>query len=123
MESLMKDAKRDLDFKIVDAKEEELEEGAGESQVAKDLTQMMMQIKGMEGQKMIQMNTTALENKINAVQIISSLAQVLGPIFIDFVEPVAKLIVDELIHDKLSSTVRKEAARTCAVLLNCVPDQ
>jgi hypothetical protein len=27
MESLIRDAKRDLDFKIVDAKEEELEEG------------------------------------------------------------------------------------------------
>jgi hypothetical protein len=91
--------------------------------VATDLTQMMMQIKGMEGQKMIQMNTTALENKINAVQIICALAQVLGPIFIDFVEPIAKLLSEELIHDKLSSTVRKEAAKTCAVLLGCIPDQ
>ncbi len=48
MESLVRDAKRDLDFKVVDAKEEELEE-SGEDKVAKDITQMMMQIKGMEG--------------------------------------------------------------------------
>lgn len=35
------------------------------------------------------MNTTALENKINAVQIIGSVAQALGPVFFEYVEPVA----------------------------------
>jgi hypothetical protein len=66
MESLFKDLKRDLDFKIVDAKEEELE-NAEDSEVQ----QIRLQIKGVEGAKTIQMNTTALENKISAIQVIS----------------------------------------------------
>jgi len=49
------------------------------------------------------MNTTALENKINALEIIGSVAQALGPVFFDFVEPVAQLIATDLIHDKYSS--------------------
>jgi hypothetical protein len=71
MESLIKDAKRDVDFKIVDATEEELEEADdGEKPVEK----ILLQIKGVEGKKAIQMNTTALENKINALEVIGSVA-------------------------------------------------
>jgi hypothetical protein len=66
------------------------------------------------------MNTTALENKVNATQIIGAIAQVLGPIFIDYVEPTLQLIISELMHNKLSSTIRKESTKTCAVLLDCL---
>jgi hypothetical protein len=63
MESLFKDLKRDLDFKLVDATEEELENNEEGSKVQ----QIKLSIKGVEGAKMISMNTTALENKITAL--------------------------------------------------------
>lgn len=66
MEALYRDAKRDLDFKIVDATEEELEEKDGDEKVPKHIQKIAMKIQGMEGQKMISMNTVALENKVNA---------------------------------------------------------
>lgn len=121
MESLFRDARRDLDFKIVDAVEADLEEQ--EDGEKNDLQKIVMKIKGMEGQKTIQMNTTALENKLNAVQIIRSLAQEMKYHFADYVDPVTQLIVSELMHDKLSSTVRKEATKTCAALIGCLREQ
>lgn len=48
MESLFRDAKRDLDFKIVDATEEEIEENDGDT-APKDIQKISMKIKGMEG--------------------------------------------------------------------------
>lgn len=61
---------RDLDFKIVDAVEEELEEEEGSKQVQK----ISLKIKGVEGSKTIQMNTVALENKLSAVQTVGAIA-------------------------------------------------
>jgi len=63
MSSLHKDMTRDLDFKIVDAAEEELEEDDDNKQVQK----IFLKIKGVEGRKTIEMNTVALENKIGAI--------------------------------------------------------
>jgi hypothetical protein len=116
MESLMKDSKRDLDFKIVDAVEEELE-NAEEGEVQK----IKLSIKGVEGAKTIQMNTTALENKIAAIEIIGAVAQALGSNFADYIEPVASLIASDLIHDKYSSSVRKNSTKICVVLIDCCP--
>lgn len=61
---------RDLDFKIVDTVEEELEEEEGSKQVQK----ISLKIKGVEGSKTIQMNTVALENKLSAVQTVGAIA-------------------------------------------------
>lgn len=47
----------------------------------------------------------------------------LGPVFVDYVEPITALLISDLLHDKLSSTVRKEAAKLCSILLNCLPDR
>jgi hypothetical protein len=86
MESLLKDVKRDLDFKIVDAAEEELEEKEdGENPIQK----IRLQIKGVEGAKTIQMNTSALENKIAAITIVGAVAQALGVHFSDYVMPIS----------------------------------
>lgn len=63
MESLTRDLKKDLDFKLVDAKEEELEN----NEEGKSVQQIKLSIKGVEGAKMISMNTSALENKITAL--------------------------------------------------------
>ena len=38
------------------------------------------------------MNTNALESKINSLEIISNLAENLGPAFFDYVEEVATII-------------------------------
>ena len=69
------------------------------------------------------MNTTALENKIDAIRVTSAVASALKVHFVDYVEPLAKLVVDELIHDKFSSSVRKNSTKLCSPLLECCPTQ
>lgn len=88
MPALLKDARRDIDLKIQDA------ETAGTDE---QNTALKVKIKGLEGERQISMNTNALENKINAIQIIKNLAQNLGPGFFEQVEPIANLISTELL--------------------------
>jgi hypothetical protein len=83
---------------------------------------MQFALKGLEGTKQIQMNTSVLENKIMAVQVIKKIAASLGPLFFDHVEEVSQLIVTDLIADKYSSAIRKEAAKTLSILLRCTND-
>ena len=83
---------------------------------------MQFALKGLEGTKQIQMNTSVLENKIMAVQVIKKIAASLGPLFFDHVEAVSQLIVTDLIADKYSSAIRKEAAKTLSILLRCTND-
>jgi hypothetical protein len=68
------------------------------------------------------MNTTALENKIDAIRVTNSVASALGVHFVDYVEPIAQLAIEQLIHDKFSSSVRKNSSKLCATLLECCPD-
>jgi DNA-binding protein YbaB len=82
MPALIKDAVRDIDLKIQDA------ELAGDD----GNTALKVKIKGMEGERQISMNTNALENKINAIEIIKNLAQNLGTGFFEQVEQVANLV-------------------------------
>ena len=35
---------------------------------------------------------------------------------------VSLAVINELIHDKISSSVRKAATKVCSVLLDCCPD-
>ena len=96
----MKDAAKNVDMKIVTAKEAELEnaDDADGTATAGDMPKMTLSIKGVEGPLQIHMNTAALENKTSALEIIKGLASSLGPLFIDHVQPVAKLLVTELMH-------------------------
>lgn len=119
MEALVKDMRRDLDLKIVDANEEELEDAEDEEQP--HLQKIKLSVKGVEGAKTIQMNTTALENKIDAIRVTSAVASALGTHFFEYVEPIANLVVQELIHDKYSSSVRKGSTKLCAPLIECCP--
>ena len=107
----MKDASKDVDMKIVTASVAELE-NTDEGQAAADKSKMTLQIKSAEGPLHIQVNTAELENKTSAIQIIKDLADSLGPNFIEFVQPVAKLLVTELMHFHLSATIRKASTRT-----------
>lgn len=40
------------------------------------------------------MNTTALENKIDAIRVTNSVASALGVHFVDYVEPIAQLVIE-----------------------------
>lgn len=88
MEQLLADAKKSVDMKVVTAKEAELENKDANDE-SSSLQKMTISIRGHEQPLQIHMNTAALENKISALQIIKGIAQTLGPLFFDFVEPVA----------------------------------
>lgn len=95
----MKDASKNVDMKVVTAKEAELENADdGEEKPGSDMPKMTLSIRGVEGPLEIHMNTAALENKIQSLQIIKGLAHTLGPLFIAYVQPVATLLVTELMH-------------------------
>lgn len=76
MPALLKDAARDIDLKIQDA------EISGQDQDDKS-TSLNVKIKGFEGERKISMNTNALENKINAIQIIKNIAGNMGTGFFE----------------------------------------
>ena len=52
MASLIADAKKDIDFKVVDAKEAELEE-QDDDEKSRDIQKMSFALKGVEGTKQI----------------------------------------------------------------------
>lgn len=61
--ALLKDAQKDIDFKVKDADEfEGKQDDEGDTNQA-----MILKVKGMEGAKQVSMNTNALESKINAI--------------------------------------------------------
>ena len=66
---------------------------------------------------MISMNTTALENKITALQILGQVAQALGTNYNEFVGPTCEHL-STLMHDKLSSSVRKNSTKLCFVMVD-----
>jgi hypothetical protein len=111
-------------MKLVSAKEAELENQDDEDGDAKNaMPKIIVSIRGHDTPMQMHMNTAALENKINAVQIIKGVSTTLGPLFGDYVEPVAQLLVTELMHCQISTAVRKVATKTLAVLLMCAKDQ
>ena len=120
MPSLLRDAQKDIDLKIQDVELTNREETLQNKD--KGIDTIKVKVKGLEGERAISMNTHALENKINAIQIIQNLAANLGPSFFDFVEPVANIIVSQLLAFNYARAVRKEAAKCLPFLLQCVPD-
>ena len=120
MTALLSDASKDIDFKIVDAKEAELEDG--EEDETPEIQKMQIAIKGVEGTKQIQKNTSVLENKIMAIQVIRKIASSLGKLFFSQVEVVSKLVTESLMRDKFSSAIRKESTKMLNTLLMCTND-
>lgn len=114
MPALLKDANRDIDLKIQDA---DMPSGKDD-----EVTALNVKIKGLEGERQISLNTNALENKINAIQIIKNLAQSLGTGFFEQVEPVTQLILKELLTYQYAKAVRKAATQTLVFLLNSCQD-
>ena len=120
----MADAARNVDMKVVTAKEAELENADDDDgDKGGPMKMCQLSIRGVEAPIQIHMNTAALENKISALEIIKGLAHTLGPLFIDFVQPVSTLLVTELMHNQISTAVRKIATKTLSHLLLCTKDQ
>lgn len=119
IQSLIADMNKDLDFRVVDADQAELEEKDDDSKTK--IQKINVQVKGFEGAKQIQMNTAALENMISALKVTRSIATEMGAHFSDFIEPLVHVLTTNLMHLKLSSTVRQEATRLCSPLIFCCP--
>jgi hypothetical protein len=81
---LIADMKKDLDFRIVDAAMAELEEQGEKNKIEK----INVQVRGFEGTRQIQMNTTALQSMISALKVTRSIASEMGVHFADFIEPI-----------------------------------
>lgn len=125
MDSLLADATKNVDMKVVSAKEAELEnaeEGAESAPGSDAMKKMTLSIRGLEGPLQIHMNTAVLENKISALTIIKALAAALGPKLGDYVDRTATLLVTELMHCQVSSSVRKISTKTLSILLMCARD-
>jgi len=123
METLMADAIKSVDMKVVTAKEAELENADDDESGGNEMKKMTLSIRGVEGPLQIHMNTAVLENKISALTIIKSLAHTLGPLMSDYVDTIANLFVTELMHNQISSHIRKIATKTLSLLLMSAKDR
>lgn len=63
--ALLKDAQRDIDFKIIDSDETNVE--GDEADHKGGVQTLNLKVKGLEGAKQVSMNTNVLEVKINAI--------------------------------------------------------
>lgn len=84
MEKLLKDVVADVDFKLED---NEIAGLASTTPTESGVTSISVQMKGIEGNKKLSLNTNALEAKINSVQVIRELAKNLGSSFYQYIEP------------------------------------
>ena len=65
----MADADRDIEFKVCDA-----DELADDDDEDSGIQSLQVKVKGMEGAKQVSLNTSALEVKSNAVEILKNLS-------------------------------------------------
>lgn len=105
--ALLKDAQRSIDFKVKAA--DEL--GGDDDGEEKGVQKLALKVKGLEGAQEVSMNTNALEVKINAVQILKNLARNLETSIADYVEQIAKVMIEQLLTDPYAQTLRKESAK------------
>ena len=105
MPQLLKDAQRSIDFKVCD--NDELAAGVDEDDEKKGIQSLQVKVKGMEGAKQVSINTSSLEVKTQAVEILKNITRNLGTSFFDYVEDVAKVCLEELICDPLTSQIRR----------------
>ena len=67
-------------------------------------------------------NTSALEVKSNAVEILKNIARNMGTKFYDYVEDVAKVCLEKLVRDSISSQIRKHSAKLMRFLIAACQD-
>ena len=106
---LLKDATRDLDFKVQTFDDDE--EAEGDDAKKEGYAAVNLRVKGLEGQQHITMNTHALDVKINAIQILKNLARNLREHIFEYVEDISQVCINQLLNDPYASTIRKESAK------------
>jgi hypothetical protein len=104
--ALLKDAQRSIDFKVKAA-----DDIGGDDEEQSGHQSISLKVKGLEGNQEVSMNTNALEVKINAVQILKNLTRNLESSISDHVEPIAKVMIEQLLTDPYAQTIRKESAK------------
>lgn len=114
MEKLLEGTRAEVDFKLTDA---ELPTG----ELDENLTSVTFKMKGLDGQKKLSLNTTALETKINSTQVIRALAENLGTTFFPYVEKTYEAM-SELFEYKYSRAVRMCAVESCQFLILACED-
>jgi len=115
--ALLKDANKDIDFKV-----KESDDLDGEEEDENGRAALVLKIKGMEGAKQVSMNTNALESKINAVTILKTLARNLGTSFYDWVDEVGKTCIP-LINDQYSYALRRQSSKCMRFLIGACKEQ
>jgi len=105
---LLKDAQADIDIKMTNA-----------DLASKDELGLVMKVKGIEGDQKLSMNTSALQNKIAAVKLLSKVAQSMGAAFQPYVQALFP-VMKELSQYKLNETIRKNALKTITAMLAAV---
>ena len=113
MEKLLAGTQANVDFKLEDA---ELPTTTDDK-----MTSVTFKMKGLEGQKKLSLNTTALETKINSTQVIRALAENLGKTFLPYVEKTYQ-VISELFEYKYSKAVRMCAVECCQFLVEACED-
>lgn len=83
---------------------DELADGADDDDKQDDKIQsMQVKVRGIEGTKQVSINTSALEVKSNAVEILKNIVRNMGTSFFEYVEDVAKVCLEKLVRDTISS--------------------
>ena len=107
MDKLLADVRQDIDFKWEAADEIKGEKPSIEKN-EEGHTSMVFKLKGVEEMKKVSLNTSALENKINACQVLRDLASNLKKAFLPYVEATHEAIAP-LMSFVWSKAVRKVA--------------
>jgi hypothetical protein len=122
MASLMIDIEADVAIKWVKQDQADQENDDDDDKDGM-IQQMLLKVKGVEGDVKISMNTAALENKLSALNILRSLAQQLGKGFDAYVDATANMLLTKVVTDKTSRSVVKEAYKMFSVLISCCESQ
>lgn len=108
LENLVKDAKLDIDIKLTSADEEKPE-----------TTSITFKMKGFEGNQRLSMNTSALESKIAAFQLINKISENMGAAFAPYCEAILPIMIENMNYT-YSKAIRKFAMKTINNILGVV---
>lgn len=101
---ILTDMQQEIDIKLTSAAE--ASEGAG----------VTMKIKGFEGEQRISMNTSALEGKIAAFKLVSTIGENLSAAFLPYCEALIPVVLPGIAY-QYSKAIRKFAMKTCVSAL------
>ena len=107
---LKKDMELDVKFSFGEADPAEIQNERGEEK-EDGIASMQLKIKGLEGVKQVQMDTYALESKIQSLSVCKDIARNMGTAFYDYVEDVAEICIGKLMKDRLSISIRSQSAK------------